>query len=123
MLQIEGYAVEGLVHEGQRSAIYRGVRASDGRAVVLKVPRAPFLDLAIALAESLDSLHGQDLVHRDIRPANILVQPDLRKVRLCDLSAAAPLGAGGPPARPDRSEGGLAYISPEQTGRTDWPLD
>jgi len=42
MLRIDGYAVASVVHEGQRSAVYRGVRASDGLPVILKTPRAEF---------------------------------------------------------------------------------
>ena len=83
-----------------------------------------FLAIAIQLAEALHYLSQQSIVHKDIKPANILIHPETRQVRLIDFSISSLL----PKERqqlinPNVLEGTLAYISPEQTGRTNRGID
>lgn len=52
------------------------------------------VELLLPLMEGLDKVHTQGLIHRDISPDNIMIQPD-GKPRLLDLGAAKDLSAGG----------------------------
>lgn len=82
------------------------------------------LDIGIAVIEALDEIHCASLVHKNINPANIVMNPDSGRVKLIDFGIAAALDSkknffqtSGLP------EGTLAYIPPEQTGRIDRPID
>ena len=35
-----------------------------------------FLRLAVGLATALGGLHGKELIHKDVKPTNVLVNPD-----------------------------------------------
>ncbi len=82
------------------------------------------LDVAVALARALEVVHGEHVLHKDIKPANVIVTPDLRRVVLSDFSIASTLAAERASALAAESfEGTLAYIAPEQTGRMNRPVD
>lgn len=77
------------------------------------------LRIATQLASALDYLHAQNVVHRDVQPANILVTPQ-GTVYLTNLSLAAS------PDTPDLSsiddtDYRTPYTAPEQTLRTGQP--
>jgi PAS domain S-box-containing protein len=76
------------------------------------------LRLGLQLSASLSGLHDRHIVHRDLRPSNLLVSRADDRLSIVDLSWAAPVGRVNALERDD-----LAYISPEQTGRTDRPVD
>ena len=75
------------------------------------------VDIASQLAQILVGLHAARIIHRDIRPANILVEQESHRVLLTDVSLATCQGqafsSDGLTARP----ADWAYMSPEQTGR------
>ncbi|MBP0043167.1 MAG: protein kinase, partial [Roseofilum sp. SBFL] len=48
-----------------------------------------YLDIAIQLAEILQELDRQQVIHKDIKPANILIQPETQQVKLIDFSIAS----------------------------------
>jgi len=77
--------------------------------------------LACALARILAGLHGAHLVHRDIRPINLMVWPD-GAVVLLDVSLATSEPASMATAS-HLTVGDWAYISPEQTGRMHRAVD
>jgi len=83
-----------------------------------------FLEIAIALSNTLDILYRERIIHKDIKPSNILINPETKQVKLIDFSIASLL------ARETQGlvnhnglEGTLAYISPEQTGRMNRGID
>lgn len=83
-----------------------------------------FLGLAVRIVACVAELHHQDIVHRDIKPHNILVSPTTGEVRLIDLGLACRLSREQPPLGPPRLiEGSLPYLSPEQTGRMSRSVD
>ncbi len=83
-----------------------------------------FLRIATEIAGILDSLHRHRLIHKDIKPANILIQPDTKQVKLIDFSIASLLPRETQQLKnPNILEGTLAYISPEQTGRMNRGID
>jgi len=83
-----------------------------------------FLPIAIQLAEALHYLSQQRIIHKDLKPANILIHPESQHVKLIDFSIASLL----PKEQQQLTnlnvlEGTLAYISPEQTGRMNRGID
>ena len=83
-----------------------------------------FLAIAIQLAEALHYLSQQRIVHKDIKPSNILIHPQTQRVQLIDFSISSLLPKEQQqPINPNVLEGTLAYISPEQTGRTNRGID
>lgn len=81
-------------------------------------------DLALKIADALQDLHAQGIVHRDINPANIIWNASTGAVRLIDFSVAVRQTEGAADhANPDVIEGTLPYVSPEQTGRIGVALD
>ncbi|MEH2453754.1 ATP-binding sensor histidine kinase [Nostoc sp.] len=85
---------------------------------------AEFLQIAIALCNTLDILYHQRIIHKDIKPANILINPETKQVKIIDFSIASLLPRETQTLiNPNLLEGTLAYISPEQTGRMNRGID
>ncbi|HBB34656.1 MAG TPA: hypothetical protein DC064_23450, partial [Cyanobacteria bacterium UBA9273] len=83
-----------------------------------------FLTIAMQLADALSALHQQCIIHRDIKPAHLIVNPTTELVKIADLSIASRLSVETPPlCNLESLEGTLAYMSPEQTGRMNRFLD
>ncbi|MBH8566356.1 AAA family ATPase [Nostoc sp. CENA67] len=83
-----------------------------------------FLKVAINLAHTLGELHAQQIIHKDIKPHNILIDPDSGEVKLIDFSISSRLDKENPTlSNPNLLEGTLAYMSPEQTGRMNRAID
>ncbi|MBE9206546.1 AAA family ATPase [Nostoc sp. LEGE 06077] len=85
---------------------------------------AEFLAIAIQLSNVLHDLHQYRVIHKDIKPANILIHPQTKQVQLIDFSIASLLPRETQEIKsPNVLEGTLAYISPEQTGRMNRGID
>ncbi len=83
-----------------------------------------FLQIAIALCNTLDILYHERIIHKDIKPSNILINPQTKQVKLIDFSIASLLPRETQSIiNPNVLEGTLAYISPEQTGRMNRGID
>ncbi|MBD2493498.1 ATP-binding sensor histidine kinase [Nostoc sp. FACHB-280] len=83
-----------------------------------------FLEIAIALCNALEILYRDRIIHKDIKPANILINPITKQVKLIDFSIASLLPRETQNiVSPNVVEGTLAYISPEETGRMNRGLD
>jgi predicted ATPase/serine phosphatase RsbU (regulator of sigma subunit)/tRNA A-37 threonylcarbamoyl transferase component Bud32 len=83
-----------------------------------------FLELAIALTDSLGKIHAAHIIHKDINPANIVLNPVSGQVKFIDFGNATVLSRENPSIRsPNVLEGTLLYLSPEQTGRMNRALD
>ena len=82
-----------------------------------------FLRLAIAIAASLTQLHRRGLVHKDLKPANVLVN-SAGEVRFTGFGIASRLSREGQAIEPPETIAGtLAYMAPEQTGRMNRSID
>src|SRR5216684_6892677 len=82
-----------------------------------------FLRIAIGLAVSLGQVHRQGLIHKDIKPANVLVD-DSCNVWLTGFGIASQLSRERQsPVPPEIIAGTLAYMAPEQTGRMNRSID
>jgi len=88
------------------------------------LPIGDFLSIAVQLAEALSVIHHAHVIHKDLHPGNLLINPQTLKVQVSDFGLASILTREQPAlASPDRLEGLLPYISPEQTGRMNRALD
>ncbi|OJH38128.1 trifunctional serine/threonine-protein kinase/ATP-binding protein/sensor histidine kinase [Cystobacter ferrugineus] len=82
-----------------------------------------FLPLALVLCTTLAEVHRRGVIHKDIKPANILLSPE-GQPWLIDFGIATLQQAEHVEASPPQLvEGTLAYMSPEQTGRMNRTLD
>jgi PAS domain S-box-containing protein len=85
---------------------------------------ARFLRLAISVAAALGHVHSRGLVHKDIKPANMLVDSDRDQVRLMGLGIASRLARERQSVQPPEfAAGTLAYMAPELTGRMNRSID
>lgn len=83
-----------------------------------------FLKVAISLVGILQEVHVNNIIHKDINPKNILLNPQEEKVSLIDFGIASKINTKMPNlGNPDSLEGTLTYISPEQTGRMNRVVD
>ncbi|WP_437594472.1 sensor histidine kinase [Sorangium sp. So ce1000] len=83
-----------------------------------------FLDLAIRIVAGVAELHQRHIIHKDLKPQNILVNAATGQVKLADFGLASRLARVRPPAGPPQLiEGSLPYLAPEQTGRMNRAID
>src|ERR1700686_1923059 len=83
-----------------------------------------FLRLAIGISAALRQLHERRLIHKDIKPANLLVECATGQVWLTGLGIASRLPREHQsPEPPEFIAGTLAYMAPEQTGRMNRSID
>lgn len=187
MLTLNGYTIEGIIHRGRETTIYRGVRDSDGFPVAIKVSARPIptprdrarlryeyellreieqpgvvralslennakglalilerlsglpldqhlqqspptvrqsLDLAIAMTVAIAAVHSRNVVHKDLKPHHLFLDPTTGSITLLDFGIATRLGQVAAQSQsPSGLEGTLAYLSPEQTGRVNLSPD
>ncbi|WP_438006676.1 AAA family ATPase [Sorangium sp. So ce321] len=81
--------------------------------------------IALQLADTLGAIHERNIIHKDIKPSNIIVNHDVSTSKLTDFSIASLLpGERAAVYDPwSAGEGTLQYISPEQTGRMNRSID
>lgn len=83
-----------------------------------------FLRIAAALAGALVRLHASGLVHKDIKPANVVVNIEAGSAWLTGFGIASPQRRDRQlPEPPEHIAGTLAYMAPEQTGRMNRSID
>ncbi|MEH2468023.1 AAA family ATPase [Nostoc sp.] len=88
------------------------------------MPLSTFLGFAIAICDILGRIHAASVIHKDINPGNIVLNPDTGVVKIIDFGIATQFNRTNPTFKsPHVLEGTLAYLSPEQTGRMNRLLD
>ncbi len=74
--------------------------------------------------EILGEIHANNIIHKDINPANILFHPETGEIKIIDFGISTVFSRETPTLKnPNVLEGTIAYMSPEQTGRMNRALD
>ncbi len=96
------------------------------KSIIYSSPLAllPFLNIAVSLASTLGNLHLKNIIHKDIKPQNILVNMKKNIYKISDFGISKVITHDDEEIY-DQSviEGTLIYMSPEQTGRMNRPVD
>ncbi len=119
------------VHSIERDGVGVALIVEDCEAISLRahlggaaLPVGEALRIAVRLAAALGAVHAQGIIHKDINPSNIVINPQSGALKIIDFGIATALSRQSPGVRePDLLEGTLAYISPEQTGRMNRVID
>src|SRR5438445_5928654 len=94
------------------------------RLVVGPMGMGQFLRISVGLATALMGLHKGGLIHKDLKPANVMVNPATFQVWLTGFGIASRLPRERQsPEPPEFIAGTLAYMAPEQTGRMNRSID
>ncbi|MCC8953208.1 AAA family ATPase [Bradyrhizobium sp. Pear77] len=83
-----------------------------------------FLLHAVRITAALGKVHQRGIVHKDIKPHNILMNRETSEVKLTGFGIASRLPRERQaPEPPETIAGTLAYMAPEQTGRMNRSID
>src|SRR5229473_2857535 len=112
-------------HQGRTTLVLEdpGGESLDG---LLRAPMEVglFLRVAVGLAFALRQLHAQGIIHKDVKPANLLVDTATGGVWLMGFGIASRLRRERQaPESPEMIAGSLPYMAPEQTGRMNRSID
>ena len=82
------------------------------------------LTLAIVITTILGKIHQNRIIHKNINPSNLILNPYSGEVKFIDFGIATELPKENQSLQhPSKVEGTLAYISPEQSGRMNREID
>ncbi|HBB32790.1 MAG TPA: serine/threonine protein kinase [Cyanobacteria bacterium UBA8803] len=83
-----------------------------------------FFFITLQIATTLEKIHRERVIHKDIKPANLLINPSTKQVKITDFGIASLLPKENQVlTNPNVLEGTLVYLSPEQTGRMNRGID
>jgi tRNA A-37 threonylcarbamoyl transferase component Bud32 len=110
------------IHDGSLYIVMRYVAGGDLRTLLVESgPLAPrrAIELLAPVAQALDAAHSRALVHRDVKPGNILVERsragEVEHVYLTDFGIAKSLASVSGLTRAGGVLGTVDYMAPEQT--------
>ncbi len=82
-----------------------------------------FIEISIGLAEELANIHSNNIIHRDINTANIMINATNKKAFFKQSVISIKANSEMVHNKSLRLQGNLQYISPEQTGLVNRPFD
>ena len=87
-------------------------------------PLASFFGIALQLTDAVQEVHRCNIIHRDINPSNVVFNRATGKLQLIDFGLASRLSNEHPElVPPERIQGTLPYLAPEQSGRMNRTVD
>jgi predicted ATPase/signal transduction histidine kinase/DNA-binding NarL/FixJ family response regulator/tRNA A-37 threonylcarbamoyl transferase component Bud32 len=102
---------------------FGGVALSDFLTTA-KLDLKQFLIIGIQLVTGLGKIHQHQIIHKDIKPHNVIINPTNNCVKITDFSISSRLlRENATSSYSNLLEGTLAYMSPEQTGRMNRAID
>ena len=82
------------------------------------------LKISADIAGTLGNLHAKGVIHRDIKPGNLLINPITEDIKITNFGISAILTHENDEVyNPDFINSTLTYMSPEQTGRMNRTVD
>ena len=103
---------------------FEGASLKEALAEKKSLPLSSLLKISAEAAAVLGHLHLEGIVHRAVKPRNILVDPITEEIRLANFGALSLLTHENDEVyNPDFVAGTLVYMSPEQTGRMNRTVD
>jgi predicted ATPase len=101
-----------------------GESSLDGALKKGPLPIGVALRLGVAVARALGEVHRRGIIHRDVKPPNVLVDAEHTDAKLIDFGIATRRAQQvGANAAAEELAGTLAYMAPEQTGRMNRAID
>jgi predicted ATPase len=83
-----------------------------------------FLAIAQQVAQGLGAIHRRHIIHKDLTPGNVFVNPESGEVKIGDFGiSSVRLEEKQEACNPNLLQGTLPYLSPEQTGRVNRAID
>ena len=131
------FSLRQMLGEGWALVPHHLVRAADAHVLLLNDPGgvtltqmltgpfelSRFLRVAVGLTQAIDQMHRQGLIHRDLKPDNILIDAE-NTVRLTGFGFASIAPREHQAPEPLQViPGTFAYMAPEQTGRMNRSVD
>jgi predicted ATPase/HPt (histidine-containing phosphotransfer) domain-containing protein len=114
-----------LVPHGDRLAlVLEDFGGSDLSSEVGRISLDSFFRIAAGVVRGLQTVHRLGVIHKDVNPRNVLLNPSTTEVKLIDFGIATELSQERQAVEAtSQIEGTLPYVSPEQTGRMNRDLD
>ena len=115
-----------LVREANRTMLVLDDAGGEPLEMLLGAPMdmGLFLRLGCTIASAMGKLHQRGLVHKDVKPSNMLFNAATGEVRLTGFGIASRFARERQsPHPPETVAGTLAYMAPEQTGRMNRSID
>ncbi|MEH1916545.1 AAA family ATPase [Nostoc sp.] len=120
---VKAYALE--MHQGIPYLIMEDFQARSLDQLLDQFQQpVPFLKIAIEITSKLAQIHAHHIVHKDIKPQNILINLETNQVKIADFGIATFIPYQQQMvSSSSQIEGSLPYLSPEQTGRMNRGID
>ena len=116
-----------LVRQGHGSALIQEDYGAISLAHVMPAGGwevADFVSIALQITYALRYIHANNIIHKDIKPGNVVINEDTGLVKLIDFGLSTRLSREAQGVLgTNRLQGTPRYISPEQTGRINRSLD